>query len=48
MANNTNGAGVREAGITDSEHFSPYRADGKLVSGRHPVRRNATLANIAI
>jgi len=22
--------GVREAGITDSEHFSPYRADGKL------------------
>ncbi|KAK1918494.1 hypothetical protein P3342_001412 [Pyrenophora teres f. teres] len=22
--------GVRDAGITDSEHFSPYRADGKL------------------
>jgi hypothetical protein len=21
----------REEGITDSEHFSPYRADGKLV-----------------
>ncbi|KAL7771211.1 hypothetical protein CFE70_001153 [Pyrenophora teres f. teres 0-1] len=22
--------GVRDAGVTDSEHFSPYRADGKL------------------
>jgi hypothetical protein len=26
-----NGNGTRDAGITDSEHFSPYRADGKLV-----------------
>lgn len=23
--------GRRDEGITDSEHFSPYRADGKLV-----------------
>lgn len=23
---------IREEGIRDSEHFSPYRADGKLVS----------------
>ena len=29
----TQGTGSsREEGITDSEHFSPYRTDGKLVS----------------
>jgi hypothetical protein len=26
-----NGNHMRDEGITDSEHFSPYRADGKLV-----------------
>ncbi|KAL1795229.1 hypothetical protein ACET3X_007045 [Alternaria dauci] len=30
MTDNENGNVVKDAGITDSEHFSPYRADGKL------------------